>query len=49
MFTVKTQHFNVSSLNELTEERFNKAIKDLEERNEWERKLIHLAFTNDTK
>ena len=49
VFTVKTQHFNVSSLNELTEERFNKAIKDLEERNEWERKLIHLAFTNDTK
>jgi len=49
VFTIPTQHFKISSLNELTEERFNKAIKDLEERNEWERKLIHLAFTNDTK
>jgi len=48
VFTVKTQHFNIYSLNELTEERFNKAIKDLEERNEFERKLFHLAY-NDTK
>jgi hypothetical protein len=44
VFTVMTQHFNISSLNELTEERFSRAVKDLEERNEWERKLIHLSF-----
>ena len=46
VFTVKTQHFNISSLNELTVERFNKAIKDLEEQNEFERKLFHLAYNN---
>jgi hypothetical protein len=48
VFTVKTQHFKISSLNELTEERFDKAIQELKERNDLENELFRLAF-NETK
>ena len=48
VFTIKTQHFKISSLNDLTEERFNKAIKDLEERNDLEREIFRLVF-NESK
>ncbi len=49
VFTIKTQHFKISSLNDLTEERFNKAIKDLEERNDLEREIFRLVFNESNQ
>jgi hypothetical protein len=48
VFTIKTQHFKISSLNDLTEERFNKAINDLKERNDLELEIFRLVF-NESK
>lgn len=35
VFTVETQHFNISSLEELTSERFETAISDFKKILEW--------------
>jgi hypothetical protein len=42
VFTVPTQHFNISNLGELTNERFEEAIKFRNEREELENQLITL-------
>lgn len=40
VFTIKTQHFKISSLNELNPERFEKAIDDFKERTKLENELL---------
>lgn len=40
VFTIKTQHFKISSLDELSVERFEKAISDFNRREELESKLL---------
>jgi hypothetical protein len=42
VFTIPTQHFNISNLGELTNERFEEAIKFRNEREELENQLITL-------
>jgi hypothetical protein len=42
VFTILTQHFNISNLGELTNERFEEAIKFRNEREELENQLITL-------
>lgn len=44
VFTIPTQHFEISSLKELTEERFEKAIEDLKKREEIESEMLKLVF-----
>ena len=44
VFTVKTQHFKISSLDELTVERFEKAIFDFKKRTELEDELLKLVL-----
>ena len=39
VFTIKTQHFKISSLDELSVERFEKAISDFNKREELENQL----------
>ena len=43
VFTTITQHFKISSLDELTTERFEKAIKNLKERTDFEKMMIDLS------
>jgi hypothetical protein len=43
VFTIKTQHFKISSLDELSVERFEKAISDFKIREELENKLLKLT------
>ena len=40
VFTIKTQHFKISSLDELSVERFEKAISDFNKREELENQLL---------
>jgi len=40
IFTIKTQHFKISSLDELSVERFEKAILDFKKREELENELL---------
>ena len=40
VFTIKTQHFKISSLDELSVERFEKAISDFNRREELENQLL---------
>lgn len=40
VFTIKTQHFKISSLDELSVERFEKAISDFNKREELEYQLL---------
>ena len=40
VFTIKTQHFKISSLDELSVERFEKAISDFNKREELENRLL---------
>jgi hypothetical protein len=40
VFTIKTQHFKISSLDELSFERFEKAISDFNWREELENQLL---------
>ena len=40
IFTIKTQHFKISSLDELSVERFEKAISDFKKREELENELL---------
>ena len=42
IFTIKTQHFKISSLDELSVERFEKAILDFKKREELENELLKL-------
>jgi hypothetical protein len=44
VFTIPTQHFNISNLGELTNERFEEAIKFRNEREELENQLIRLMY-----
>ncbi len=44
VFTTITQRFMISSLKELTAERFEQAIKDLEKRNKLEYNLTELLY-----
>ena len=44
VFTIPTQHFNISNLGELTNERFEEAIKFRNEREELENQLITLMY-----
>ena len=41
VFTIITQHFKISSLDELTVERFENAISDLKKRDALEKKLMN--------
>ena len=40
VFTIKTQHFKISSLDELSVERFEKAISDFNSREELKNQLL---------
>ena len=40
VFTIRTQHFKISSLDELSVERFEKAISDFKKREELENELL---------
>lgn len=42
VFTIETQHFKISSLDELNVERFERAIDDFKKREELENKMLSL-------
>jgi hypothetical protein len=44
VFTILTQHFNISNLGEFTNKRFEEAIKFRNEREELENQLITLMY-----
>lgn len=46
VFTIQTQHFKISSLNELTIESFEKAIVNFKERQEMENNFFSNIITN---
>jgi len=47
VFTIPTQHFNIVNLDELTNERFEGAIKFQNEREELENQLIKAMYENE--
>jgi hypothetical protein len=47
VFTIPTQHFNIVDLDELTNERFEEAIKFQNEGEDLEYQLIKLMFENE--
>jgi hypothetical protein len=47
VFTIPTQHFNIVNLDELTNERFEEAIKFQNKRVDLENQLITLSFGNE--
>lgn len=46
VFTIKTQHFKISSLDELSVERFEEAIADLNSRDEYLKQLYQKQYQN---
>lgn len=49
VFTIPTQHFNINSLDELTPERFEKAISHQNKREELQLAIMEMAFGNFNK
>lgn len=49
VFTIPTQHFKINSLEELTPERFELAIKDLEELEKIQREMMEHFWKNWTE
>jgi hypothetical protein len=47
VFTIPTQHFNIVNLDELTNERFEDAMKFQNERQDLEYQLIKLMYENE--
>jgi hypothetical protein len=47
VFTIPTQHFNIVNLDELTNERFEDAIKFQNKRQDLENQLIKLMYKNE--
>jgi hypothetical protein len=47
VFTIPTQHFNISNLDELTNDRIEEAIKFKKEREDLENQLLKLMYENE--
>ena len=47
VFTIPTQHFNISNLDELTNDRIEEAIKFRNEREDLENQLLKLMYENE--
>jgi hypothetical protein len=47
VFTIPTQHFNISNLDELTNDRIEEAIKFKNEREDLENQLLKLMYENE--
>jgi hypothetical protein len=47
VFTIPTQHFNISNLDELTNDRIEEAIKFKNEREDLENQLLKLIYENE--
>ena len=47
VFTIPTQHFNISNLDELTNDRIEEAIKFRNEREDLENQLLKLMYKNE--
>ena len=47
VFTIPTQHFNISNLDELTNDRIEEAIKFQNEREDLENQLLKLMYENE--
>jgi hypothetical protein len=47
VFTIPTQHFNIVNLDELTNERFEEAMKSQNEKEDLEKELVKLNPENE--
>jgi hypothetical protein len=47
VFTIQTQHFNITNLDELTNERFEEAIKFTNEREDLQNQLLKAIYENE--
>jgi len=47
VFTLQTQHFNIVNLDELTNERFEEAIKFQNEREDLQNQLLKAMYENE--